>query len=112
MANEVETIIDSATVTASGGTASGTLRNRRRGVVVHVDGDSNSTDVDVVVSGATLTDGSVIPLGEDYSRTTVDATGSGTILKFSGVEGFENIELTVTNNAASDTVVTVVGREY
>lgn len=103
--------IDSATVTASGGTQTGTRISvdNRDTIAVQLEGDANSTNLDLELQGknggqATTTWGDVDTTTYTGEDITVN-TNNSKIYMFD-VSGLAEIRPLVRNNAASDTVIT------
>lgn len=98
---------------AAGGNASVTeYTTRDEPITVFVDGDSNSTDLDVAFSGGNIDqEFGIAPVDSGTSVTGVDASG-GYLVRLPDSEGVEQVELTLTNNAASSTTVSVYGGQW
>lgn len=99
-----------STSIGSSSTASGTFPKYPDNGVVYlaVSGDANSTDLDISVTGA-HPEHDATPIGTDFSSTVtaIDASSGDQLAKLTGLDGLREIAITVTNNAASATSVTV-----
>lgn len=113
-----ETLIDSKTVGSGGGTESGSCSSDGANdeLALIVRGDSNSSDFDVAVTGVAFgVSGTLVEPNFSASVTNADATtdsNNDQAIRLTGVRGYRRIEITVTNNAGSDTTVTVEQVEY
>lgn len=112
-----ETILDSETINSGGSTATGTcaIGDSQESLLVLITGfDNKSTDLDVELTGVAPTpDGTIRPLHSGPKVTSVDASNSGAAISLAGgwgggsLAGIVRCEITVTNNAGSNTTVTV-----
>lgn len=105
-----ETVIDTSIGASNTATGECTKEGRSDNLVLEVTSfDSNSTSLDFSVSGgAGQTTRTTRPMNGGPSDVTgVDASSSGVTVVFSGLEGVEHVEITVTNQASSGTTITV-----
>lgn len=103
--SRVKTILSGATISASGGTASGVMRTDGDTARLVVDGDSGAGNVTIDVTGVKLRDSatSFATLNTPISFANVDVTGR---VAFSmDVAGYETVEVTVTNNATTGATI-------
>lgn len=106
-----ETSIDNQSVSSSGGTVTGskTTVDNRDTIAVQVEGDTNSTNLDLELQGkngnVTTTYGDI----DTTSYTGQDLTGNTNTSKIYlyDVSGVSDIKPLVRNNAASATTLTV-----
>lgn len=105
-----ETILDAASI-AAGNTQSGSCAIPAAADVatIVISGfDSNSTSLDVAVSKASAqSNGTLRSIPNGDSVSGIDASTDGAVTTLTGLEGLEQLEITVTNNAASSTTVIV-----
>jgi hypothetical protein len=108
-----ENILDGVTVSSGGGTDTGTFAKSRDvdEVVLRVDGDSNTSDVDLTVTRGAFGFGDTqADLETQPSATTVDATTDANntkLVRLTGLRGYRECTLQVKNDHSSDTTVTV-----
>lgn len=107
----VETILSSSTIASGGGTDSGqcAVSDQTEVATIVIDGfDGNSTNLDVAVTGASSdANGTLRNCPNGDAVTGIDASTDGAVFTLTGLKGLSQLEITVTNNAASSTTVTV-----
>lgn len=108
---------ETTTVTANGGTADVDVSNVQdsRIITVHVSGDANATDFDVVLLGTTNTsqtphpvqDSSLSASGAKKQSQSLDASGEDVTVIFLHARGLVEAAARIVNNAGSDTTLDV-----
>lgn len=107
------TVLDNVTITNSGGTVTGTcgIDGGTAQVVFEItDFDGNSSNLDIeLTKGATAASRTLRDLQTTRSVTGIDASTNGATVVVGGdLNGLELLEVQVTNNAASDTTITMI----
>lgn len=112
MPSQATTVIDGQTASSGGGTVSDsydveskTFQNREGvGYAVIVEGDSNGGNLDLDVRGTFNGVSGTVNLNNSY--TGLDAT-TNHVARYPSTEGAATLEIEVTNQAGSDSVVSV-----
>lgn len=107
------TFTENETIAAGGSTTVSHHTKRWEPISLRVNGDSNSTNLDISFSQAAIDteSGTLAPIRNGTEATGIDAS-SDTILQIPDGEGVETVGITLTNNAASSTTVSVYGGEW
>jgi len=103
-------IIDQGTATSGGGTTTSQTIDvsKNSDIQIQVEGDSNSTDIDVNASARTAPQAPLGPYnGADFEAQDLTADASNSKVYPYDTRGLNQLQITVVNNAGSDTTVDV-----
>jgi len=104
-----ETVLDSASI-GTQGTLSAVAHKSKDSDMLYltVSGDGSSTNLDFEVTGAaTQRTDTVVETAFSSTSIGVDASATDQLIRLTGLRGVVGVEVTVTNNAASSTTITV-----
>lgn len=102
------------TISSSGSETTGTVDvDQKETLVIQIDGDSNSSDLDIVLQGKVIDDSSYSWSEMDSkANTDLTATANNSAVYSYDVEGLQTSQIKIDNNAASSTDVTVLEYSY
>lgn len=110
------TIIDDETLEASGGADSATrtfTKERRKEVALHVtSSDGSATDITVDLSGVKVFSDKSVFATPNTTESYSNVNGNGLGVRLVESDGYEEVQVSVTNNLASAVQVTVEAEGY
>lgn len=110
-----QTVIDAQTVASGGGTVSGVAtKPHSEQLHLEVESSSGGADVSVDVTGGKLVKGddNMASVQDGDSYANIDVSTGGVLFPLPSTDGYEVVEITITNNAASSATLSVYAVDY
>lgn len=112
-----ETVVDGVSISASGSeTATFSKEADNSDVALILRGDGNTSDVTAEVTGVAFgTSDTVVDAAFTSTQSNIDATtddNNDKAFRLTSLQGYERVEVTLTNNGSNGTTVSLEQRDY